>query len=277
MLRQHLGPHLICASHVLPVSTLMQVILADKFGDGSFSQMWQRLSHPYPVMQLPQAMPDGKHLCFKEAIHSHYCLPDDGLTDKHGQARRTSTCLSTIMLGMAHWQRSLFGGPTSITDLRKWDTHSNVDPTLPGAGHRRLKVTFASRSWFSRGMRAGAGLTGWQASRDLSPQQEVAIIAGLQKAVGDWNARACVRPSFGWWQNDMASPMQQESCRPSNVSFELQVGYCTQQDSIGADVCTLPSVAAGAHSTTSNRLLGPARCGTSHAELVWVLTRISMT
>lgn len=173
-------------------------------------------------MQLPQAVPAGKQMCFKEAIHSHYCSPGDVLIDKGGMAGRKAVCMSTVMLGMAHWQRSLFGGPTSMKELSTWDTHSDVDSTLPAAGHRRLKVTYASRDWFSRGMRAGAGLNGWQAPRDLTSPQEAAMIDGLQKAVRDWNAKVCVKPTSGWWQNHTVAS-KQGGCRPSNVSFELQV------------------------------------------------------
>jgi hypothetical protein len=220
-----------CAVHVLcrirlhvPTCVLctVQVILADKFGKGSFFQLWQRLSHPYPTVQLQQAVPAGSPVCFKSALHAHYTSPGDALNDKGGQAGRRATCLSTIMLGMAHWQRSLFGGPTSINELRTWDTHSGGDLSLPSGGHRRLKMTFASREWFSRGMRAGAGLNSWQASRAMSSEQEATIIDGLQKAVRDWNARLCVKPVSGWWQNHTISAPQQ-GCKPSNISFELQV------------------------------------------------------
>lgn len=88
--------------------------------------------------------------------------------------------------------------------------------------HRRLNVVWLSRSWFGRAMKAGGGLTGWQASRDMSHDTEDDIVKALELAVLDWNYAACVPAVFGWWQKPRPIPPP-TGCKPSNVSFNFRV------------------------------------------------------
>jgi hypothetical protein len=88
--------------------------------------------------------------------------------------------------------------------------------------HRRLNVVWLSRSWFGRSMKAGGGLTGWQASRDLSHDTEDEIVKALELAVMDWNNEVCAPPTFGWWQR-VTTVQPATGCRPSHVSFNFRV------------------------------------------------------
>jgi hypothetical protein len=71
-------------------------------------------------------------------------------------------------------------------------------------------------------MKAGGGLTGWQASRDISHETEDAIVKGLELAVLEWNLAACAPPVFGWWQKPRPVPPS-TGCKPTNVSFNFRV------------------------------------------------------
>jgi hypothetical protein len=95
------------------------------------------------------------------------------------------------------------------------------EPQMPPQ-HRRLNVVWLSRSWFGRMMKAGGGLTGWQASRDMSHDMEDAIVKALELAVMNWNEGACAPPTFGWWQKPHTVPPAR-GCRPTNVSFNFRV------------------------------------------------------
>jgi hypothetical protein len=88
--------------------------------------------------------------------------------------------------------------------------------------HRRLNVVWLSRSWFGRAMKAGGGLTGWQASRDMSRDTEDAIVKALELAVLDWNNAACTPAVFGWWQKPHRVPPP-TGCKPTQVSFNFRV------------------------------------------------------
>jgi hypothetical protein len=91
--------------------------------------------------------------------------------------------------------------------------------------HRRLNVVWLSRSWFGRAMKAGGGLTGWQASRDMSHEAEDNVVKALELAVMDLNDGACAPPAFGWWQKAHAVA-QAKGCRPTKVSFNFRVSVC---------------------------------------------------
>jgi hypothetical protein len=126
------------------------------------------------------------------------------------------------MLGVAHWQRYLFGGPSSLSALQQWDLQGGKEPDNPTGGHHRLNVVFISRSWFERGMLAGGGLSSWQTGRILPPQYEGDLAAELQRAVVGWNTKACVKPIFRPYHKK-GDPKPEPGCKPTNVSFQFQV------------------------------------------------------
>jgi hypothetical protein len=167
-------------------------------------------------------------------------------------------CPSTLLLAAAHWQRYLFKDTLPAierrellsleTAVRATAGSAAASAVTPGVAeqpedsasqrHRRLNVVWLSRSWFSRGLKAGGGLTGWQASRDMPAERESELAGRLEQAVLKWNDHACVQPVFGWWQMPHDKP-QQHTCKPSNVSFDFRVSAL-----IGGCLCDLPFAAS---------------------------------
>lgn len=179
--------------------------------------------------------------CFKRSIHAHYVEPGKAFLGYEGIGTKHD-CPSTLLMAAAHWQRYLFKDTLPAAERRELESfedeaRATVGPaaaslTKPEIAkqprisasqrHRRLNVVWLSRSWFSRGLKAGGGLTGWQASRDMPAQREVELATRLEKTVLDWNNHACVQPVFGWWQTPRDMPIQ-TGCKPSNVSFDFRV------------------------------------------------------
>lgn len=211
---------------------VLQVVIADRFAAGPFKEIWQRMSDPFPVVSLSSFAHASQPTCFTSSIHAHYAPPNKAFLGYEGVGAE-HTCPSHILMAAAHWQRYLFKEILPSAERREYEvlehTHLNggsktstLQHTPASAQQRRLHVVWLSRSWFGRSMRAGGGLTGWQASRDLPHSKETEIVKALEQAVLDWNSQACVEPTFGWWQKPHNVPPQ-TGCKPSRVAFDFRV------------------------------------------------------
>jgi hypothetical protein len=237
----------------------VQVVIADHFEEGPFIELWQRLSNPHPVIALNHPSLNGRLACFTHSTFAHYVGPDKAFLGYEGVGSE-HTCPSTLLMAAAHWQRYLFKELLPVQERKEYEAFEHavqqavhhdqlhtesILPTVPylhatgttisssfDQPHRRLNVLWLSRTWFSRSMKAGGGLTGWQASRDMSPQQEQNIVVALEKAVLDWNDKACAPPVFGWWQQPHKMAPQ-TGCTITNVTFDFRVScawfwsYCS--------------------------------------------------
>lgn len=210
----------------------LQVVLADHFDAGPFADIWQRLSHPYHVTRLNDPSLAGHLTCFRHITFAHYVGPGKAFLGYEGIGSE-HTCPSTLLMAGAHWQRYLFKDLLPRPEQMQYEALDNMADESATSGmvaaleaiqaqHRRLNVVWLSRTWFSRSMKAGGGLTGWQASRALSAQQELDIVTALEQAVLQWNDQACAPPVFGWWQRPH-QVQHQTGCKPSNVSFNFRV------------------------------------------------------
>jgi hypothetical protein len=215
------------------------VIIADHFETGPFTDIWQRISDPFPVLWMDDPSLAGHLTCFKHSIHAHYVGPGKAFLGYEGIGSEQH-CPSTLLMAAAHWQRYLFKDALQAHERRELESIGSasngsarqavanvpgppsVSDTAARTTHRRLNVVWLSRSWFSRGMKSGGGLTGWQASRDMSAEQESELALRLERTVLQWNNQACVDPVFGWWQKPRQVP-RQTRCKPTNVSFDFRV------------------------------------------------------
>lgn len=202
----------------------LQVIIADHFAAGPFIEIWNRLSRPHPVVKLPSNK-FAEPTCFAKSIQAQYCSPGESFLGLEGIGVER-TCPSLLLMAFAHWQRHLFQELLPMPEQLEYQKLGGLEAKLTGVQnsilHRRLNVVWLSRQWFGKGMRAGGGLTGWQAQRQLAYDIEKKAILAMQEAVADWNNAACAPPVFGWWQQPKVVPPQQ-GCKQTNVSFDFHV------------------------------------------------------
>jgi len=159
----------------------IQVLISDSKGIGFFPEIWQRLSHPHPVRVLrDEPFPPGT--CFRHMVHPPYA--GASLFSYTGVGRE-SHCRSPILLGLAHWLRSLFPEVTAVRrsfnvqlQTQRGSSRIVTRPVLWIS--RRNFEGLSSRTWNS-----------WQRTRMYSNENE--LLLALHTAILQWNDGACFR------------------------------------------------------------------------------------
>lgn len=243
----------------------VQVVIADDRLPGYFSDVWRRLSHPYPLRFLRhQPYPDGT--CFATALLAPYTAHAQSLlTYKAGTADDVQ-CESLVLYAASMWLRHLF------RDLLPASTHSSTDGTSRANQHKGSSSSHSTGS--SDGSESQAAATSsssssWRHSwysfgpaafADLAPLQPSAMQAPLQlqRLHVVWLSRSRFErqheQQLTSWQRARVLPAQQQerllaelqlavvrwndqtcvygqgqhsNCTFRTVSFSLQVGlYC---------------------------------------------------
>uniref|UniRef100_A0A7S0S5J2 Glycosyltransferase 61 catalytic domain-containing protein n=1 Tax=Chlamydomonas leiostraca TaxID=1034604 RepID=A0A7S0S5J2_9CHLO len=200
----------------------MQVVAADRWGQGHFFEVLRRLSWPFPVLFM-EDRPWPNNTCLRTMINNKH--PGSSLFSYTGVGRRND-CKGPLFQAFTRWLRDLF--PDVMSDSRKAAPCLNVtlppgvrDPLAPRDQGRFIpkrplvrNVVWMSRRDFEAMHLAEHPLSSWQSQRIIDNEPD--LVAALHKAVLEWNARACFR------QHSRKTIPAGETCRDSLLAFEFK-------------------------------------------------------
>lgn len=162
--------HALTRTHI---TTCMQVIVLDDKEVGSYMDIWQRLSHPHPVLQLSQTpLPEG--VCLPHVLASPFVDHAISLFTYQNSHATDVQCSSVELRGLSLWLRYLY---------------RNLMP--PGAAYAATRAAVQQHQ-----QRSTPRLWSWLRSNAMhgrllaaSDAQQLALAAALEGAVAGARAQ----------------------------------------------------------------------------------------